>query len=261
MASTVKMAIAGLGAAGAAGVAFVAVPDQGSERSAASVNAQPFEVCLKSDIEFFEGVTARCYSQEELARLADAPLKGGNGGKAFASLSHPTDMQAGTREVATCRDYRKAHGEGWYALSGAAMRHEAYFIRACGVLSMLMEAQAPDHSFFKEGSPTAGDIKALSAGFSFGEASAAEGAVKVNKEPGHQWRIDAGNLSVGLTEIANADFDNDGVEEILAFSSEAPKGGTASHYQTGLIQKDAANAAVTFTPVTFAGDEGAGASG
>lgn len=255
MVSTLKMAMIGAGAAGAAGVVAVTQPFFTEE------GAAPSEVCLKADIGFFEGASARCYTQEEIMRLADAPLLDSAGERAVVSLSHPTDASAPPADYATCRSYQKARFEGWYALTSADMRREGYFIRACGVLSVLNEAQKAEHGFFEKGSPSLDDILTLAGTMTFGEAALTPQDARVEKEQGYVWRVSGAAMSAEIHEIANADFDNDGVEEILAFIAGAPQGGTASFYEVGLLEKDAAGAALEFTPFRFTGEDAAGAAG
>ncbi|MCK5749955.1 MAG: hypothetical protein KAH44_27305 [Oricola sp.] len=257
MVSTLKMAVIGAGAAGAAGLVAVSQPIFKSEVSGDKSSA----VCFKADIDFFEGASARCYSQAEIVKLADAPLVDRDGAKTVVSLSHPTEMSAPPKEYSTCRGYREARLDGWYALTSADMRREAYFIRACGLLALLNEAQAAEHSYFDNGSPSEEEISALAGAMTFGEARFDPETVRVEKGQDHVWRVSGDALSVDLQEIANADFDNDGVEEILVFSAASPQGGTAAFYEVGLFEKDAPGAALAFTPLDFSADAAAGAAG
>ncbi|PQA89452.1 hypothetical protein [Hyphococcus luteus] len=252
--SPLKMSLIGAGAAAAAGVVVMTqtLPDKdGAELTGAPAR----ELCLKGDFAFFADIPAGCYSYEQIRNMANAPLVDRRGAKVTVNMTHPTDMSAAPVEVGNCRDYRKARFGGWYAPTSRDMRREAYFIRACGTLAMLSEAQEAKHAYFDNGSPRSGEIADLAAKMTFGEMSPTPGDVRVKKEQGHVWRISAGDISIAIHEIANADFDNDGVEEILAFMAGAPQGGTAAFYEAGLLEKDAPEAALAFTPFAFTGDE------
>ncbi len=259
MMSPLKMSVIGAGAAAAAGVTVVTqtLPNKETERLS---HASAWEVCLKSDLSFFADIPAECYSHEQVRNMANAPLVDRQGARVSVSMTHPTDMSADPVEVGTCRDYRKASSDGWYALTSREMRREAYFIRACGTLAMLSEAQQAEHAYFDNGSPRSEEVAALASTMTFGER-APSGAVRADRSEDYVWRVSGGDFSVAIHEIANADFDNDGVEEILAFTAGAPEGGTAAFYETGLLEKDAANAALAFTPLSFKGNEPGRAGG
>lgn len=252
-----KIALIAAGAAAAAGIAGVAVFTQPSGQDGDGRGVSGEEICIKGDIGF-AGVPAGCYSHDEIAAMADAPLADQQGGDATVSLTHPTDATAAPAEFATCRDYREARRDGWYALTTRDMRMEGFFIRACGALAMLDKAQKAQHAYFTNGSPESEDIAGVAATLKFGEAAANPADLRVEKGQGHVWRVSGDAISVTIHELANADFDNDGVEEILSFVAGAPSGGTASFYQTGLLEKDAPGGDVVFTPFEFeAGKTGA----
>lgn len=246
-----------IGAAAAAGVAGLAVFTQPSRDGGESGGVFSEEICIKGDIGL-AGVPAGCYSHGEIAAMADAPLADGQGGEARVTLSPPADAAAEPLEAATCRDYREARRNGWYALTARDMRREGFFIRACGALAMLDKAQKAERAYFVNGSPEPGDIAGVAATLRFGEAAADPALLRVEKGQDHVWRIAGDAVSVTIHELANADFDDDGVEEILVFAAGAPQGGTASFYEAGLLEKDAPGAAVIFTPFAFdAGKTGA----
>ncbi len=253
----IKTLIMGAGAVGAAGVAYVAVPGGDSEQSIATAPAG-YEICLKGDLSLFAGVSAKCFSRNELVALRDRQVVDTEGNPVAVSMSHPTDMSVAAQDCRTCRDYGEMTFDGWYALSSRDMRREAYFVRACGTLAALFNARPAEESFFKEGSPEAEEVAALATAMKFGEMGSGDD-IHVEKAQGAVWRISSGDMTWRIHEIANADFDNDGVEEVMAFTSGAPQGGTASFYDAGLIEKDTAGAALSFTPISYGRDKAAGA--
>jgi len=253
----IKTLVMGAGAVGAAGVAFVAVPDRNAEKSA-NASSSLSEICLKGDLDLFEGVSAKCFSRNELLALRDRPVVDMQGRPVAVSMSHPSDMSVPAEDCRTCRDYSEMSFDGWYAMSSREMRREAYFVRACGTLAALSNAQPAATSYFSNGSPEAEEVALLARTMKFGEAGPGED-IHVEKSPGDIWRISSGDMNWRIHEIANADFDNDGVEEIMAFTVGAPEGGTAAFYNAGLLEKDTAGAALSFTPVSYGRDKAAGA--
>lgn len=254
-----RMAIVGAGAAGAAGVAVFGGPMLEADGSKSSPALVEREVCLKGEMSLLEGAPAKCYSREEFRTLLDRRVLDAQGAPVSLSMAHPSDMSAPTATCTTCRDFREMSFDGWYAASSREMRREAYFARACGALAALDKAQDAKQSFFANGSPAAEDIAAMASTARFGEVAADD--IHVDQEPGHIWRITADALNVQIHEIANADFDGDGIEEILAFSSGAPAGGTAAFYEVGLIEKDSAESSLQFTPLSFGRNDAAGVGG
>ncbi|MEO1136590.1 MAG: hypothetical protein AAFW68_08280 [Pseudomonadota bacterium] len=258
----IRTMVVGAGAAGAAMVAAVTQPFGVGEDKDLSTSDPSDEVvvCLKSDLVFFEGVDAQCFSRDALRALANAPVADLSGQPVAMTMTHPTDMTVESAESVTCRDYRKMQFDGWFAMTARDMRREAYFLRACGVLAALADARPAERSYFIDGSPSVEGVATLAEVIRFGELNPAED-LTVEKQEGYQWRIGADSLTVVLQELANADFDNDGVEEILAFTFGAPEGGTAVFYDVGLIERDAAGGDLKFTPLSFGRDEAAGAAG
>ena len=252
MMANFKFIVAGAGAASVAGAALLTQTLRDESAPGDARGADGYEVCLKSDLIFFEGVSAKCYAQADLVALQAKPVLGGDGAPVGLTMTHPNDVSVAPAEVRSCADYRNMTSEGWYAATSSEMRREGFFVRACETLAALAEAQAPERSFFGGGSPNEKEVAAMSASFRFGETAIAPETVRVEQGGTYEWRIAAGPQTLTVQELANADFDNDGIEEILAFAAGAPAGGSAAYYVTGLIEKDADDAAVAFTALNLA---------
>ena len=67
----------------------------------------------------------------------------------------------------------------------------------------------------------------------------------------YRWGVSSRGQETVLQEIANADFDSDGIEEILVFLVSSPSGGTAVVSQIALLEKDDSAAPVSLTLQTF----------
>ena len=272
----VKM-IAGFSVFGAvAGAAvLVSLPFTAPETlSTEEVAGDGYELCLKSGAPFFEGATARCYNRTALMALAEAPITDGSGAPVSVALSHPTDLTAETVISRNCGVYVDLKREGWYALTSSDQRREAYFIRACGALALMLEARPAEIVHFTDGSPTMADMAGFLGGAPFGlEPTAPDvesdpieltlGAAPENSEAGDdkeesaaprlslgdapgEWRAVRGDQTVVMQELALADFDGDGVGEILIFSRAGPRDGTAVFYAVGLLEKDSPESPLSF---------------
>lgn len=245
------------GAVGAAGVAGFAVFNQPAAISP-PIEKEGYEVCLKTPLTLFDGAVAKCYSKAALADLNDAAVAASDGTPVTLTLTPPGDGEVAA--IATCRQWREKVFDGWFALSGAEMRREAYYIRACGLLDALAEAQASTESHFVDGAPAESEMAALGKTMTFGDAPA-QLSVTVARPGPAEWRITSGTIAIAMQELANADFDNDGIEEILAFASLSPVGGTATASDVGLLEKDGPEMALIFSPMEFSRDEAAAAGG
>lgn len=249
------------GAAGAVAAAVFTQPLRDREEKPALSEKAGYEVCLKTEMPLFKNASAQCYVAEDLLALLDRPVLDLQGKEVTLTLTHPSDATIAPQQTRSCRSYRELAFDGWFAESTSEMRREGYFVRACGALDALLDAQKPERDFFQDGSPTSEELAGLHGVLRIGEAQEDADRVVVAQPGDFQWRIAADKQFVEMQELANADFDNDGVAEILIFLAGGTEGGTALFYDIGLMQKDAADAPLTYAPLSFGRREAGGASG
>lgn len=241
---------AGIGAAAAGAAIVAAVTLQPSDKdTAAQESKDAFEVCLKADIAFVEGATKKCYAPAEAAGLAGNPVLDNQGAPVVINLSPPADLSRGLEAVGNCAQYRALTREGWYALSTAEMRRDAYFQRACGVLDFLEAARAPDVSYFKDGALADADMRSLAETSRFrigtaGDAPATTATASALSDG--LWLIDSDDQSARLQEIAHADFNTDGRGDMLVFVTISVKDATATASLVGLLDKPSIDGPVRF---------------
>lgn len=242
----------GVGAASALGAAIFAAnvarkaSDEGEPAMPAKDAPAIFEVCLKTDLALVRGADKKCYSAGEAAALLDLAVIDDQGSPVALQLSHPSDETRAPESVTTCNAYGAYVSEGWYAMTAREMAHEAYFVRACGVLHLLATAAPASVSYFENDELSLGDVEALAAGAPFGIGEAAAQAGRAEKLRAHFWRIASGAQVAVLQEIAYADFNGDGRGDMLVFVALGVEGGSAGASLAGLIDKPGPEGPVTF---------------
>jgi hypothetical protein len=201
-------------------------------------------------------MTKGCYSLGELRNMLERPVVAQGDRLAAVGLSHPNDQMAPIEIVNTCAKYDELKRDGWYSLSGREMRREGYFSRACGALRMLMMSSEPRESYFGKDGCSEEDMRSL-AGMTLPAVresladrendETAPSDLSVNRtEPG-QWRLSTRAEDAVMQEIAIADFNDDGLGDVLVFMAANASGGSAYADQLGFLEKKSANGAVTFT--------------
>lgn len=244
----------GLGAVGAvaAGVAGVFVTRGGdapaATATAAAVRGSAPTVCIESNVRLVEGMARRCLSSAQYDALRDNAVIGGDGGAVVVNLTAPGDR--GEAAVArTCAEYDSMAARGWYALTGADMRREEYFKRACGALTMLADAEPARTTHFAGGKADMSDVRslAMTEAIGFGETRP-DTQVDISKVEDGVWKVLIGNGATTIFEIAHADFTGDGVGEILAYMSVGAVDGTARSGVIGLMEKPTAGGGCSFSP-------------
>ena len=223
-----------------------------------AVAEQGFEVCLRSAIGVSLDEQRPCLDAAELDRLADRPVTDDAGRQVEITLSHPSDRLAPLAVVQTCREYDARRAADWAAMSSRELRRDGYFVRTCGVLAVLRGARRPQSRHFQNDSLAADDVAEMLAAGAFGMAGATDGAdvptpsgdLQVEMEAPSVWRFTLGDAHGRLQEIAEADFDGDGVSDILAFASFWTSSGTARADMLGLVLKPGADAPSRFAPIS-----------
>lgn len=225
-----------------------AAPLRASTSPARAEDSDPM-ICLRADIGVAEARNGGCYARRDFAAMASSPVRDTEGTPVKVSLAHPTDYERDASVAATCAEYRGLTEAGWYALATSEMKREAFFQRACGVLSMLERARAPDLSHFVNGRMGDADARslALAAPFGFGGDENAP-AVPATMAPRGEgaWGLEGGDQKAVVQEIAHADFNADGLGDMLVFVSLSVEGGTATAAEVGLVVKRAAAGPCTY---------------
>lgn len=185
---------------------------------------------LLEGLQFADSTEIRHVARSELEALRDRPIQlGQNDHSEGVALTSPEGQE---QHVRTCREYDAAIREGFYAYSNFDIKMSTWFEHQCGLIKALQAAASPTVSFIA--SPRVGILDLNLVPFSFFPAFEKADSAD-DTESTYQSRIDDGTLVVKrlrhnllqieetdgmgqqLIEVARADFDGDGIEDILLF--------------------------------------------
>lgn len=237
----------GIGAAGALSAAVTTGVYMSGKKDApetATLRTSAQTVCIESNVRLVEGMSRSCLTPAQYEALRDRAVVSGDGAPIDLNLTAPTGEATAVR---SCAEYDASTEKGWYARTGVDLRREEYFKRACGALSMLVEAKPAQSTYFSGGKADVADIRsmALQDAIGFGEAVPST-FVDVVEIEDRVWKVAIGSGETMVYEIAHADFTGDGLGEILAYVSVGAIGGTARAGSIGLLEKPTEGAPCAF---------------
>ncbi|MEM8773073.1 MAG: hypothetical protein AAGD92_15610 [Pseudomonadota bacterium] len=251
MNNLIRTATAGVAALGVAGVGYVGFTiSDGDDAPVALAENEAVEICLDADIAFFPGDQSGCFSKSEIAAWRSRELSDPGRGKLKLAMTHPTDGSMAPKELSTCRDFIEMRYDGWYAMTSRDMRREAFFVRACGVIELLMQAKPAEIDHFAANSLTENEIATIGAEklLRLGDDPAVSpGDPEIERLSTTSWRVAAGGQTLLIEEIAALDFDADTKAEILAFFAAGPDQASASVTEIVLLERDEPEAAIEVT--------------
>ena len=193
-------------------------------------NGKPEEIFeLLEAMEFAESSDIRTVVRSELEDLRDLPIKlGPNDHIEGVELTGPSDQK---RLCKTCREYDTAVSEGYYAYTNYDIKISTWFEHQCGLLRALQVAGTPTTSFVSKPRVSILDLNLLP--FSFFPVMPQHETDEDART--YQDKVDSGELIVKrirgnlltieeqegmgqmLIEVTRADFNGDGIEDILLF--------------------------------------------
>lgn|GEM_PF-5924038 len=225
----------------------------------------PAKVCLSGDVSMIRVTAGTCLSPKDIKSMLQAPVLNNNGQAALLKLTPPNSATQKT-PVKTCADYIKKIGHGWYALSQREMDKEIAFTARCGLLTALAQATTPRQSYVNDPKGLA-NLGWLPESLlpHFGESSseivqddsgrhersvaalAAAGECTIRQAKPDFLSLVCNLNDVSIQELARADFNEDGFEDMLVLLSAKPTGGTASFSEVqGLTRRNPSSMLETF---------------
>jgi hypothetical protein len=191
-------------------------------------------------LEFKGHVVSGSLRKSEIAGLLDLPVRNGN-----------TDLKEGygvemTRpnyerfKVYTCQQWKKVRAEEAYSATTYDMAMESSMIHACGLLFELQRARLPLKSFVSDPRVGLADLNLLPAEIlsyipendeekrRLSKSTVSEVVAKdaIEKTDDKMLTLSYGGFRQSIWEVARADFNGDGVEDILVFTGGRAEGGT-----------------------------------
>ena len=216
-----------------AGFAVVAV----LSASTVAAAGDGFAVSLLKPLPFADGVVTGSVATADIPNLMRRPVSAGS--NPDLEGVQLTSRDGVTRTVRTCEDYLELVLSGWFADTTFDMTVESPFNFTCVTLAFLAEATAPQTSFIDDPEVGVGNIELLPATvlpvvseaerLRLGKLAAEGKTVADLIDPGapstmvepREARYQYQGGEQILSELARADFDGDGVADILVFVSDS----------------------------------------
>jgi hypothetical protein len=194
-------------------------------------HTEPSEIfSLLEGMQFANATEIREIAKIDIETLRNLPIRlGQNNHINGVTLTRGENEQI---HVRTCQEYNEAIKAGFFALTTFDMKMAAFFEHQCGLLTALEAATIPEVSFIDNPRVGVVDLELLPFSLfpTFGEKSS-------NEDPSatYQSKVSDGTLSIKrlrqnllqivvpggmghqLIEAARADFNGDGIEDILLF--------------------------------------------
>lgn len=205
-------------------------PDEVSELLLKHSDAPEEIFLLIEGMRFADIDEIRFVAKTDLEALRDRPIRLGQNDH-IDGVTLINDAQQ-ERHVRTCREYEEALAEGYFAYTNFDIKMSTWFEHQCGLIKALQNAKSPTASYIAEPRVSILDLDLLP--FTL-FPSFEEPADGFDPSVTYQDKVNDGTLVVKrlrqnllqiqepegmgqqLIEVARADFDGDGIEDILLF--------------------------------------------
>jgi hypothetical protein len=232
-------------------LAHLIVPVALSVLSAASLKAQSqppaggrdITFAIKTPLKFKGRIVSGSLRKSEIEKLLDLPVRNGD---YDPSEGYGVEMTTPAPEyrdfmVYTCREWKKALADGAYAATTVAMTMESFLIDTCGLLFELQKARLPAKSFIANPKVSLANLDLLPAEMltDDGDSPKYDAAQlerltvskvvprkDIEEAKEDSLTLTYGNFRQSFWEGARADFNGDGIEDILVFTGGQAVGGT-----------------------------------
>lgn len=194
-------------------------------------NEQPQEIFrLIEGLQFADATEIRTVAKADIDDLRNRPIQlGQNDHIDGVTLTNDANEEVYAR---TCKEYDTAIQSGYYALTNFDIKMSTFFEHHCGLLSSLQAATTPERSFIAD--PRVGIVDLQLIPFSF-FPSLGDEPQEDDPAASYQSKVDDGTIVIKrlrqntlcveepegmgqqLIEVARADFNSDGIEDILLF--------------------------------------------
>ena len=224
-------------------------PPVRASRTAAESEELSFE--LVESIKFADGTEVKSITKADIEALRDRPIYMGGNDTDGVTLTNEKNEKV---HVSTCREYDSALERGYFPYTTYDIAMDSWLKFPCGTLNFLQAATTPRQSFIpnpKEGVidlallplslfPVLTDIEQRY-GYSIENVTyqdqVEKGLLKVTGM-GENWlSCEEEGLKQHLIERVRADFNSDGIEDILLSESVHATGGTFRFHQITILTR------------------------
>lgn len=223
-----------------------------SPASGTSVKPKEITFELVESIKFADGTEVKSITKADIETLRDLPIDmGGNKTDGVTLTKRRNDKI----HVRTCREYDTALEGGYYPSSTYDISMASWFKYPCGLLNLLEAAAIPQRSFLPTAKEGIFDLKLIPLSLfpvvtDFEQAygynienltyqdQVEKGLLKVTDKGQNWFSCEDDGLRQHLTEVARADFNSDGVEDLLLSEAVHATQGTYRTYNLIILTRN-----------------------
>lgn len=206
--------------------------DPQSPNKTPQVSKVTFQLIEK--MQFGDGTTVESIAKDEIDALRNRPIRLGlNDHIDGVTL---TKTKNDTVYVRTCREYEDARKQGYHPSSNFDFKMSFFFMYPCGLFNALEKASSPKQKFISDAKVSIANLELLPFEMFAENISRKSSWDKRDLETTYQQKVDNQALVIteksqyvlhvegfdmGQTfqEVVRADFNNDGIEDVLLFES------------------------------------------
>lgn len=223
--------------------------------SETSVKPKEITFELVEGIKFADGTEVKSITKADIETLRDLPIDMGGNDTDGVTLTKSGNDKI---HVRTCREYDAALEEGYFPSSTYDISMGSWFKYPCGTLNLLEAATIPQRSFLPTSKEGIFDLKLIPLSLfpvltGFEQAyeydienltyqdQVEKGLLKVTDKGQNWFSCEDDGLRQHLTEVARADFNDDGIEDILLSEGIHATQGTYRTYDMIVLTRKSAN--------------------
>ena len=231
-----------------------------SPASAPPVKPKEITFELVKSIKFADGTEVKSITKADIETLRDLPIDMGGNKTDGVTLtkSYRAKRNGNNRgnkiHVRTCREYDAALEDGYYPSSTYDISMASWFKYPCGLLNLLETAAIPQRSFLPTSKEGIFDLKLIplslfpvvtdfeqTYGYNIENVTyqdqVEKGLLKVTDMEQNKLICETDGLRQHLTEVARADFNGDGIEDILFSEAVYATQGTYRTYDLIILTR------------------------
>lgn len=205
---------------------------------------------LIEGMKFADSEEVKSVARDDIDALRDRPIRfGEDSGIDGVTLTNDANEE---RFVRTCREYDDAVSAGFYALTNLDIKMSSWFEHQCGLLNALQSATPPVRSFISRARVGVLNLEMIPYSF-FPQVAAHEEAGEIagtyqdkvddgsmvikRVAPNLLQIVEPGGMGQQLIEVARADFNGDGIEDMLLFEYCYATEGTLGYGRIRIITR------------------------